>query len=160
LITIGIDPGFGGALAIVGKGRAVAKPMPTLNLTKTKKTLDENQICKLLEKHREITQHIFIEKVSAMPKQGVTSTFNFGAGWGILRGICVGLHIPYTLVLPTTWKRVMCRDMPKGSKDVSIIVAKRLWPDINLLRTPKCRKEDDGMADALCIAEYGRRMLG
>ena len=156
---IGIDPGLSGALALVTVERVLALPMPVLGITKTKKVIDEGAFCAFLEKRRERIGHVFIEKVGAMPGQGVTSMFNFGLGWGLVRGICVGLHLPYTLVMPQTWKKVMCHGMPKGSKDVSIIIAKRLWPGVNLFRSTRCKNECDGMADALLIAEYGRRLL-
>lgn len=159
MIIIGIDPGLDGAIATMSGSRITVRIMPTLKSTKTKRILDENKICQFLEQRRKVIGHVFVEKVHAMPGQGVTSTFNFGAGWGIIWGILVGLHIPRSLVHPATWKKVICKDMPKGSKDASIIVAKRLWPDVSLLPTPRCRKDSDGMADALCIAEYGKRLL-
>lgn len=157
----GIDPGLAGAIAFLHRDRvARVRPMPTLALTKTKRTLDAVAIASLLSiRVRRGLTHVFIEKVSAMPGQGVTSMFNFGAGWGMLIGICAGLEIPYTLVHPATWKAVMCRDMPRDSKEVGIIVAKRLFPNVSLLPTPRSKKDNDGMADALLIAEYGRRSL-
>ena len=171
MIIVGIDPGLSGAIAFIKGKKVKIYPIPTFKLTKSKKTFDENKIRNYLKKYK--VDHVFIEKVSAMPimggkqcpvcrrkpSQGVTSSFNFGAGWGLLRGICVGLSLPYTLVTPQAWKKVMCAGMAKGSKDVSIIVAKRIWPKINLLPTSRCRKDSDGMADAVCIAEYGRRLL-
>ena len=159
MIIVGIDPGLKGAIATLSNGRPAVRIMPTLKMGKSKLTLDERLIFQILKRRAEAIEHVFIEKVSAMPGQGVTSCFNFGCGWGVLRGICVGLQLPYTLVHPTTWKRVMCKDMPKGSKDTSIIIAKRLWPDVNLRPTPRSRKDSDGLADALLIAEYGRRLL-
>jgi len=157
MIVAGIDVGLKGAVAFVNGKKAKVYPMPTLKLTKSKKGYDDREVCELLKKWK--VGHVFIEKVSAMPGQGVTSTFNFGMGFGILIGICSALGLPYTLVRPQTWKKVMCKDMPK-SKEASIIAAKRIWPKINLLPTIRSRKESDGMADALCIAEYGRRELG
>lgn len=153
--VLGIDPGLSGAIAAVGLGgKASVWPMPSLKIDKSKRALDEHAICQYLEERKSKILHVFIEKVAAMPGQGVVSMFTFGAGWGLLRGICVGLHLPYTLVAPTTWKKVMCRDLPKG-KDVSILVAKRMWPNVSLKPTRKCEKDSDGMADALCIAGYG-----
>jgi len=156
MIVAGIDPGLKGAIGLVQDKKAKVFPMPTLKLTKSKKTIDEQALREYFVKYK--VKHVYIEKVSARPGQGVTSMFNFGAGWGLVRGILVGLQIPYTLVAPQTWKKVMCKDMPK-SKDSTIIVAKRLWPKLNLKPTPRS-KESDGMADAVCIAEYGRRELG
>jgi len=157
-MIVGIDPGLSGALAYISDKVIHVRSMPTLKSTKTKRMMDEQKICQFLEKRKDAIRHVFIEKVSAMPGQGVTSMFNFGTGWGLLRGICVGLHLPYTLVHPITWKKVICRDMPKG-KDVSILIAKRLWPNVSLHPTDRSKKDSDGMADALCIAEYGRRLL-
>lgn len=161
LIIVGIDPGLDGAFATVNpKCPSVvgARRMPTLQASKTKREIDEREVVKYLARRCAAIEHVFIEKVSAMKGQGVTSCFNFGAGWGLLRGICAALYLPYTLVHPATWKKVMCRDLASG-KEASIIVAKRLWPHINLKATPRSKKDHDGMADALCIAEWGRRQL-
>lgn len=156
MIIAGIDPGKTGAIAFI-KGRKIkAFPTPTLKISKTKSEIDGRAVFELLKKYK--TDHVFIEKVHSMPKQGVSSTFVFGMGYGMMRGICVGLELPYTLVTPQAWKKEMCAGMPKG-KDISIIVSKRIWPKINLLPTKRCRKESDGMADAALIAEYGRRQL-
>ena len=159
MIIVGIDPGYKGAIATLnGKGKLRRiLPMPIIKVG-NKNQLDENAICKFLERRLISIEHVFIEAVHSMPKQGVASTFAFGAGWGILRGICVGLHLPYTLVHSRSWKKVMCRDVPKG-KDAGILVAKRIWPGVILLPSTRCRKDSDGMADALLIAEYGRRTI-
>ncbi|MHA1345024.1 MAG: Holliday junction endonuclease [Candidatus Heimdallarchaeaceae archaeon] len=157
MIVVGIDPGLKGAIGFIKNNKVKVLPMPTLKITKTKNALDERKLRKCLLKYK--VGHVFIEKVHAMPGQGVTSMFNFGTGWGLIRGICVGLGLPYTLVTPQAWKKVICKGMPKGSKDVSIIIAKRLWPKVNLLPTKRSRKDSDGMADALCIAEYGKRTV-
>jgi len=156
MIIVGLDPGLKGAVAFVKGEKARVHIMPTLKMTKSKNAIDEQKVREILEKWK--VGHVFIEKSQAMPKQGGVSMFNYGTGYGLLRGICVGLRLPYTLVHPRTWKKVICKDMPK-SKEASIIAAKRLWPEINLLPTTRSRKESDGMADALCIAEYGRRLL-
>ena len=159
MIIAGIDPGLSGAIALIKtKSRKVKVcVMPTLKMTKSKRALDENEIRDYLIKWK--VDHVFIEKVHAMPGQGVTSMFNFGAGWGCIQGICCGLYLPYTLVTPQAWKKVICAGMPKGSKDTSIIIVKRLWPKVSLLPTPRCKKNSNGMGDALCIAEFGKRLL-
>jgi len=163
-MIVGIDPGLSGAIATIRtyavRNRTVVRvmPFPIHKLTKSKKELDEQVIAQFLIQRKGAIEHIFMEKVHSMPGQGVSSCFTFGCGWGLLRGMFTALQIPYTLVRPTTWKKVMCRDQPKG-KDASIIVAKRLWPTVSLLPTSKSRKDNDGMADALLIAEYGRRSL-
>lgn len=98
-----------------------------------------------------------LEHVSAMPGQGVTSMFNFGQNFGFIQGVLTADGIPFELVRPQKWKKEFSIT---GDKNSSIAVCKRLFPNVSLLRTEKCRKEDDGMAEALLMAEYARRKLG
>jgi len=92
-----------------------------------------------------------LEKVHAMPGQGVTSMFSFGEGYGVWQGILAGLQIPFDLVAPQTWKKHTMRDCSK-EKGASMVKALQLYPqaDIRL-------KKHHGRADALLIAEYLRR---
>ena len=89
-----------------------------------------------------------------MHGQGVTSMFNFGKSAGFIEGVLRAYNIPFQLVPPKTWKKEFSLGSDKAQ---SIEVCKRLFPKVNLLRTDKCRKEHDGMAEALLMAEYGRR---
>lgn len=94
-----------------------------------------------------------LENVHAMPKQGVTSSFNFGRGFGLWEMGLIALKIPYTLVAPQTWKRELLADMSKD-KGSSILRAKQLFPHISEhLKLSK----DEAKAEALLMAEYGRR---
>ena len=45
-----------------------------------------------------------IEHVSAMPGQGVTSMFNFGQSFGVLKGICSAMQLSMYFVRPAKWK--------------------------------------------------------
>ena len=148
-MIVGVDPGLGGGIAC----SAWVQKMPTLASGKSKsgKVLDEPAIRKLLVG----AEHVFIESVHSMPKQGVVSGFTFGTVFGILRGICVGLEIPYTLVEPRVWQKEMLKGVNrKNTKKASVIIAKRLFPKM---------AEDigthDGKSDALLICEFGRRQL-
>ena len=96
-----------------------------------------------------------LEKVGAMPGQGVRSMFSFGESYGFIQGVLHACNIPYQLVPPGNWKREFSI-LQKG-KSGSIEVCKRLVPTVSLLPTEKCRKDSDGMGDALCLAEYARR---
>lgn len=98
--------------------------------------------------------HVFLEKNNAMPKQGVVSMFTFGKGYGIWLGILGALKIPYTLVTPQAWKKAMMAGM--RNKDDSRLRACQLFP---LESLQFARKKDVGRADALLIAEFGRRKL-
>lgn len=98
---------------------------------------------------------VTIEKVGAMPKQGVTSVFTFGYGFGVWIGVLAALEIPYQLVTPQSWKKLLMSGEPK-EKDASRIVARRMWPDQT--EESLSRKKDHGRADAALLAEYGRRI--
>jgi crossover junction endodeoxyribonuclease RuvC len=91
-----------------------------------------------------------------MPKQGVASTFKFGKGYGEVLGITTALHFEIHEPTPQAWKKAMLTGTDK-SKDASIQVAENLFPTVSLV-LPRCRKAHDGMAEALLMAEYIRRM--
>jgi len=89
-----------------------------------------------------------------MPRQGVVSTFNFGSNFGWIQGVLDSFGVSYELVRPAKWKKEFSVTADKNS---SIAVCKRLFPHVSLLRTENCRKDDDGLAEALLMAEYARR---
>ena len=95
-----------------------------------------------------------------MPKQGVSSTFKTGRGFGQLEGLLSGMGVSYTLVKPREWQGVMFSGLPKcDTKELSFMVCKRLFPGIDLRKNDNCRIDHDGIADSLMIAEFGRRKL-
>lgn len=98
-----------------------------------------------------------VEKVGAMPHQGVTSMFNFGKSAGFIEGVLTALGIPYQLIPPATWKKEF--SLIGKDKKASIEVCKRLFPDVDLKRTEKCRTDSDGCAESLLLAEYARRKM-
>lgn len=146
MIYIGIDPGKSGAMAMIS------------NLTKKRVLIpfDESVYAKVLRDCMQEETKACIEHVTAMPKQGVTSMFNFGQNFGYIKGLLEAFQIPYELVRPQKWKKEFSIT---GDKNSSIEVCKRLFPGVVLRRTERCRKDDDGLAEALLIAEYARRHL-
>lgn len=98
-----------------------------------------------------------LERVSAMPGQGTVSMFSFGENYGWIQGVLETLRIPYELVTPQKWKKAFS---VTSDKNTSISVAKRLFPNAQLLRTPRSRKDDDNTAESLLLAEYARRTDG
>ena len=98
-----------------------------------------------------------VEKVGAMPHQGVTSMFNFGKSAGFIEGVLAAFGIPYQLIPPATWKKEF--SLIGKDKKASIEVCKRLFPDVDLKRTDRCKTESDGMAESLLLSEYARRHL-
>lgn len=152
ITVIGIDPGFSGAIAFINDGAISSVDMPILKNEK-RTELDEHEVRAYIKGYDISNMHIFIEKAQSMPGQGISSTGRYLTSYGIIRGICVGLGVPYTLVHPRTWKKIMMPDMPK-EKEASIIRVKQMFPFLEFNR-----KKDHGQCDAILIAEYGRRTL-
>ena len=144
-IYIGIDPGKSGALAIL---------YPNGNLTTT--PFDALSYQGLLEQIKDQEVKCCLEKVGAMPGQGVVSMFNFGHNLGFIEGLLQAYSIPYQLVPPQTWKKEFSLSSEKAK---SIEVCQKLFPKANLLATEKSRKPSDGIAEAVLMAEYARRKL-
>ena len=96
-----------------------------------------------------------LEKVGAMPKQGLSSTFAFGVEFGMIQGVLQALNIPYQLVPPQTWKKEF--SLIHQDKSKSIETAQRLFPNVNFLPTERSRKPSDGMAEAALIGLYASR---
>ena len=105
---------------------------------------------------------VYIEKASVRPGQGISSSGAFMEGAGYLRGIVTANHMPFELIPPPKWKKSFGANLgreftyaEKKAKDIEI--CKRLFPNVSLRKSSKCRTDSDGMADALLIAEYCRR---
>lgn len=148
---IGIDPGVSGAVAVIRPdGDVDLYDMPTAIVGKTRKRSEivEAQLRFLLDVSGQPGCACFIEQVSAMPGQGVSSMFGFGVSYGIVRGVVAGLGIRCELVTPQAWKKHF--GLIGADKDAARAVASRLFPQASL-----ARKKDVGRADALLIAEYG-----
>lgn len=154
-IWIGVDPGSKGAVAAIYNDNGVQRVavagwdnMLFVSFCKAfKDRADENgeQIVAA------------VEKVGAVKGNGITGMFNFGKNAGYIEGVLSTLNIGYQLIPPVVWKREF--SIVGKDKSASIEVCKRLYPDVSLLPTERCRKESDGMADALCLATYAKRKL-
>ena len=143
MIYIGIDPGKNGGIAIIDSDGAIAFPFS-----------EDSLLIELDGIAQEYECICYLEHVHAMPKQGVSSTFNFGMNFGFIQGVLKAYSIPYELVTPQKWKKEFSCT---SDKNTSIEVCKRLFPGVNLKATERCKKDHDGMAEALLLAEYGRR---
>ena len=161
MIFIGIDPGLSGALAAISESGTLCfiDDTPAVLTGKRREYLVAD-MCRLVEKclaycrpFKSEPEKVVaaIERVHSMPKQGVASTFTFGMGFGIWRGILAGLQVPVDLVDPTRWKKEILNGMPR-EKESSRVRAQQLFPGAGL-----DRKKDHGRADALLIAEWRRR---
>lgn len=142
MIYIGIDPGKSGGIAFIQEIDIFVYPYSDDTLLSMLEDLNYGKcVC-------------YLEQVHAMPKQGVSSTFNFGMNFGFIQGVLKAYGIPYELVTPQKWKKEFSCT---SDKNTSIEVCKRLFPNVNLKATERCKKDHDGIAEALLIAEYGRR---
>ena len=153
--VIGIDPGISGAIVVLREDGSIAKAelCPTLPTGKgTKRDYDYHGMARLLRPYSRM--HCAIELVGPMPKQGVTSMFNFGKGWGAWIGMAAAYEMPLTFVRPQNWQKVMLDGYPggKATKESAVRVAKNLWAENIML----VRKKDWGIADAALIAEWLR----
>ena len=92
---------------------------------------------------------VVVEQVNAMPGQGVTSMFNFGQSFGVIKGICSALRLPIYFVRPTKWKKHF--NLIKTNKDASRTKVIEVYPDIS---SKLSRKKDSNRADAILIARY------
>jgi len=148
--VIGIDPGISGAICLFEGGKLVnVIDMPTLEVDsgKTKKRhISAVSLCNYLTVFS--NAHVVIEKVGAMPGQGVSSMFNFGRSAGIIEGVVAALRMPHTYVTPQTWTKAVGR---AAGKDASRMRAMELFPvKADLFK----RAKDDGRADACLIAYW------
>jgi len=135
---LGIDPGQSGSIAAI---------MPSGNATWIKLDGTDHDVAEWLRDFHSGQTVCCIEKVNAMPKQGVSSTFKFGRSFGFLQGLLVALQIPFEFVTPQKWQGYMgCRTA--GDKNVSKAAAQRLFPNLKITHAN---------ADALLIAEYCKR---
>jgi hypothetical protein len=162
MIVAGIDNGLDGAVVVLDEdGNVIARyVMPTLGLTATKREFDGQMLRSyLVDPNRPAITHAFIEYSQAMPDQGGVSMWKTGMGYGLNVGLLVGLQIPYTVVRPLTWTRLMFAGLPKDGKNTTRIVAQRLWPKVDWRANERCRVAHDGLCDAALIAEFGRRTL-
>jgi len=152
MITLGIDPGLSGALAFFNAdaGHLSIIDMPTVELKRNGKTKREVSAAQLAEFIRMgNVDHAYVEKVNAMPGQGVSSVFSFGRSTGMIEGVLAALKIRTTLVQPQVWQKAVGQ---RPGKDGSRQRAADLFPIYANLFS---RVMDNGRSDAALISWYG-----
>lgn len=161
MLYLGVDPGLAGAIsALDDAGRVVRLwPMPVVPAAKGRNHYDLTRICGILRGHPAEELFVTLEKLQPLPPKlgGGIGNFNRGLahGWAWM---LVALGIAHQLVSPQAWQKAMLAGQPgEDTGQRSILAAKQLWPLQDLRRTERSRKDDDGIADALLIAEHGRR---
>ena len=155
MLTIGVDPGINGAISFLKDGIVIdIVEMPTMaDGKKNKKQLNGrqiyNEIKSKLETFNKESVKVVIEQVSAMPGQGVTSMFNFGQSFGILKGLCSAMQLPVYFVRPAKWKKYF--SLIKSEKDASRTRAIEIFPYFS---SQLARKKDSNKADAILLASF------
>ena len=153
MIVFGIDPGVSGALSIYEhKKLKEVIDMPTMSEgKKNKKQINAAQLALEIRNRVNGSENVavVIEHVSAMPGQGVTSMFNFGQSFGVIKGICSALTLPIYFIRPVKWKKHF--NLIGSSKDASRTKATELFPNFS---NKMAKKKDANKADAILIGRY------
>ena len=155
MLIIGIDPGISGSICFFENGEIIdVIEMPTMTEgKKNKRQVNGAQIYNEIKKRINQIQNqdvrVVIEQVSAMPGQGVTSMFNFGQSFGILKGICSAMQLPLYFVRPAKWKKYF--NLINSQKDASRTRAIEIFPYFS---SQLSKKKDSNKADAILIASF------
>ena len=155
MLIIGIDPGISGSICFFQDGKIIdVIEMPTMTEGKKNKRQVNgaqifNEVSKRIDNMDKKDIKIIIEQVSAMPGQGVTSMFNFGQSFGILKGICSAMQLPMYFVRPAKWKKYF--NLINSKKDASRTKAIEIFPYFS---SNLSKKKDSNKADAILIASF------
>ena len=155
MLIIGIDPGISGAICFFEDGQVKEIiDMPVMaDGKKNKRQVNGpqtyNEISSRINKFSKKDITVVIEQVSAMPGQGVTSMFNFGQSFGVLKGICSAMQLSMFFVRPAKWKKYF--GLIKTEKDASRTKVIEIFPYIS---SQLSRKKDSNKADAILIASF------
>lgn len=155
MLIIGIDPGLSGSICFLIDGKILdVIEMPTMAEGKKNKRQVNgsqvfNEITKRTKEYQKNQVRVVIEQVSAMPGQGVTSMFNFGQSFGVLKGVCTAMQLPMYFVRPAKWKKHF--NLINSEKDASRTRAIEIFPSFSASLS---KKKDSNKADAILIASF------
>ena len=155
MLIIGIDPGISGSICFFENGKILdVVEMPTMTEgKKNKRQVNGSQVYNEISKRSKQVDKkdikVIIEQVSAMPGQGVTSMFNFGQSYGILKGMCSAMQLPMYFIRPAKWKKYF--SLINSEKDASRTKAIEIFPYFSLNLS---KKKDSNKADAILLASY------
>ena len=153
MIIFGIDPGVSGAISVLENNKVldVIETPTIIDGKKNKRQVNAAQVVKIIkdQKYSDKEKIIVVEQVNAMPGQGVTSMFNFGQSFGVLKGICSAMQLSMIFVRPAKWKKYF--GLIKTEKDASRTKVIEIFPYIS---SELSRKKDSNKADAVLIASF------
>jgi hypothetical protein len=152
---VGIDPGVAGAICVLSESKTI---VDLVTMPKDCLMFDRYMVS-----YKHEIRHVFLEKARAISGQRISSmaTFNYGQGFGEMIGVLTSQNIPFTLVPPQTWQKIIHAgtDTHLSAKERTLQAIKRLYPEERFLLKPKLNKNDFGLLDALAIADYGFKTL-
>ena len=160
MLIIAIDPGINGAICFFENGEVKdVLEMPTMaEGKKNKRQLNGHQMYDELsyriKKYNIQNINVVVEQVSAMPGQGVTSMFNFGQSFGVIKGICAAMQLPIFFVRPAKWKKHF--ELINTQKDASRTKAIEMFQKISSILS---KKKDSNKADAILIASFYENII-
>jgi len=160
MLIIAIDPGINGAICFFENGEVKdVLEMPTMAEGKKNKRQVNghqmyNELLYRIKKYNKQNINVVVEQVSAMPGQGVTSMFNFGQSFGVIKGICAAMQLPIFFVRPAKWKKHF--ELINTQKDASRTKAIEMFPKISSILS---KKKDLNKADAILIASFYENII-
>ena len=160
MLIIAIDPGINGAICFFENGEVKdVFEMPTMAEGKKNKRQVNghqmfNELSYRIKKYDTHKINVVVEQVSAMPGQGVTSMFNFGQSFGVIKGICAAMQLPIFFVRPAKWKKYF--ELINTQKDASRTKAIEMFPKISSILS---KKKDSNKADAILIASFYENVI-
>ena len=160
MLIIAIDPGINGAICFFENGEVKdVFEMPTMAEGKKNKRQVNghqmyNELSYRIKTYNIQNINVVVEHVSAMPGQGVTSMFNFGQSFGVIKGICAAMQLPIFFVRPAKWKKHFA--LINTQKDASRTKAIEMFPKISSILS---KKKDSNKADAILIASFYENII-
>jgi crossover junction endodeoxyribonuclease RuvC len=146
--TLGIDPGATGAMVLLEDGQPIEWAEMPVNKIGSTTRVNAAALTDFIASC--CCEHVYVEAVHSMPKQGVASSFNFGHNVGTVMGVLGAMGLPHTLVTPQAWKKAM--GLIGTDKDAARARAIQLWPK---WRDLDKKGKGQALADAALIARYG-----
>ena len=153
-LVLGIDPGLSGAACVLDGDRVLLLedlPVVQFSAGRIKNRLDAAGLARMLSPFAGDVFMAIVEKVGARPGEAASGAFSFGFSSGCIAGVLAAMNIPTTTVQPAVWKKAMGLG---SSKDLSRARALELFP---AMADKLARKKDHDRAEALLMAEWGRR---
>lgn len=151
MITIAIDPGLSGAVGVLRDGAFLAvedMPVVAKGSGSVKSEVDPAGLISLLKRLAPADEAVAValERVNAMPGQGVSSTFSLGDSFGCARSAVAACRFELTYVTPVQWKK---HYGITTDKEMSRALAVRMFP-----QAPLNLKKHADRAEALLMARW------